>query len=157
MHCGVDIVSAFTHKIHLSLFLLQGYVKYIIDDKAEYEPQYVVVSDNGKQMTVDSYEIHKFDYKNATLSAANNDAISYGMRVLAIDVDDDADETMFFAGQVIGRHKDGRYNVYFLNDGSFGYVAAHHLTQMPGAGGSFEGREFIHKNWKEKKNTLLHY
>lgn len=97
----------------------------------------MVVSDNGEQMTVDRSEILKFDYKDDTLSAAKNDAIPFGTMVLA-DGKEDVDERIFYAAQVIGRHKDGRNKVYYLNDGSFGYVEAHQVTPMSGAGGSFK-------------------
>ena len=109
----------------LLFFFLQGYV---VDARIdEFMEEYTVRSGSGEKRTVDGNEIFPFDFDD---ERATNTTIPFGAVVLA-DGLEDSDERYFHTAQVMGEHKDGRYKVYFLNDGSFGYVKSNEVTPMP--------------------------
>lgn len=89
--------------------------------------EYTVRSSGGEDRKVDGNEIFPFDFDDET---PTNNTIPFGAVVLA-DGLEDAEERYFHSAQVMGEHKDGRYKVYFLNDGSFGYVKSNEVTLMP--------------------------
>ena len=120
----------------LTHFLLQGYVENIIEDEFDDETLYVVrTAGSGEKVRVDSDDIVPFDFDNDVPPTKNN-AIPYGSMVLADGLEEDVNERYFHKAQITGMHKDGRYKIYYLSEGSVAYLKANEVATMPH--GSFQ-------------------
>ena len=95
--------------------------------------QYMALSDDLDSEVVERDDLVKFDYKAGVNSEAFQNDIPFGTMVLAADpdVDEDDDFERFFSAQVLERHPDGRYKVYFLVDGSFHYHQPNKIALQP--------------------------
>jgi hypothetical protein len=83
----------------------------------------------GDERRLDRESIIKMDYKGLDPTAHENKTFPFGAIVLAeYPTDDEGRVSVFYDGQILGRHKDGRYKVYHLNDGSFSYLLPHQMT-----------------------------
>ena len=94
-------------------FILQGELVRIVEDIATDTTRYVVESGEFLMTVVERNRL--FDLSDDALTKGT---IPFGSMVLA-DGEEDMDATVFYHAQVIGTHYDGRYKVYFLNDGSY--------------------------------------
>ena len=109
-------------------FLLQGYVDRVISDEFDDDSFLVRTARGGEERTLDLSDIIKFDFDDET----QNISLPFGAMVLADGMEeDDVRERFFHKGQITGRHKDGRYKIYYLDDGSFGYVKPNEVTTQP--------------------------
>ena len=110
------------HQLFRLIFPKQGYIEEIYED-AEFdeEPLYTVITDAGDEAVLERNELVKFDYTKDVPPHADERNITVGTMVLAYAHEKVMDKP-FYAGMVVDRHRDGRYKVYFLNDGSFGYL-----------------------------------
>ena len=82
----------------------------------------------GERRTLDFGDICPFDYDDET---QNNATIPFGTPVLADGREDDVDERYFHKAQIVGFREDGRYRVYYLSDGSFGYLKPNEVATTP--------------------------
>jgi len=87
------------------------------EDEEDETLQYVAQSDDEEIRTVERNDIIPFDSNDLATGT-----IPFGTMVLADGEEEGLAERVFYTAQIIGTHKDGRYRVYYLNDGSFAYL-----------------------------------